>query len=246
MLPARAANGPGVLLPLDDAHGGGSTWQSHRSSTTNLRRTLLERKAELTREVEDGSRRRLEEDAYRNMASEVGDAGDASTATEQADLRNSQIERDVNELRAIDAALARFEEGTYGHLHALRRRDRRGAAARQPGGRALHRLPDRVREAVRGQRDARRCERARAQPPHRRRRARPTPASCACFRDGRWEEVDGDRLFRRPARDRVRPARRLHAHLLRRSTCRGTTNWRPSCARTASTRSSASRSTIRT
>jgi RNA polymerase-binding protein DksA len=79
-----------------------------------LHRKLLERKAGLAREVEDGSRRRLEEDAYRNMASEVGDAGDASTATEQADLRNSQIERDINELRAIDAALARFEEGTYG------------------------------------------------------------------------------------------------------------------------------------
>lgn len=79
-----------------------------------LRGTLLERKAALLSEVEDGSRRRLEDDAYRTMASEVGDAGDASTATEQADLRNSQIERDVGELRAIDAALARFEEGTYG------------------------------------------------------------------------------------------------------------------------------------
>lgn len=79
-----------------------------------LRRTLLERKAELQLEIEDGARRRLEEDAYRNMASEVGDAGDASTATEQADLRNSQIERDVTEVRAIDAALARFEDGTYG------------------------------------------------------------------------------------------------------------------------------------
>lgn len=80
----------------------------------DLRHTLLERRADLVREVEDGARRRLEDDAYRNMASEVGDAGDASTATEQADLRNSQIERDVNELRAIDAALARADEGTYG------------------------------------------------------------------------------------------------------------------------------------
>lgn len=79
-----------------------------------LRGTLLERKATLLGEVQDGSRRRLEDDAYRNMASEVGDAGDASTATDQADLRNSQIERDVNELRTIDAALARFEEGSYG------------------------------------------------------------------------------------------------------------------------------------
>lgn len=79
-----------------------------------LLQTLLERKSALAREVEDGSRRRLEDDAYRNLASEVGDAGDASIATEQADLRNSQIERDVTELRAIDAALARFDEGTYG------------------------------------------------------------------------------------------------------------------------------------
>ena len=79
-----------------------------------FRQTLLDRKADLVGEVADGSRRRLEDDTYRNMASEVGDAADASTATEQADLRNSQIERDVNELRTIDAALARYEEGTYG------------------------------------------------------------------------------------------------------------------------------------
>jgi len=79
-----------------------------------LRRTLLERQAEVTREIEDGARRRLEENQFLNMRSEVGDTGDASTATEQQDLRNSQIERDVSELRAIEAALARFEEGTYG------------------------------------------------------------------------------------------------------------------------------------
>lgn len=80
----------------------------------DLRRTLLGRKAELASEVEDGARRRLDENRFLNMRTEVGDAGDASTATEQSDLRNSQIERDVAELRAVDAALARFEEGTYG------------------------------------------------------------------------------------------------------------------------------------
>ncbi len=79
-----------------------------------LRRQLLERKDELTREVADGARQRLEENQFINMRSEVGDTGDASTATEQQDLRNSQIERDVNELRSIEAALARFDEGTYG------------------------------------------------------------------------------------------------------------------------------------
>jgi RNA polymerase-binding protein DksA len=79
-----------------------------------LRQALVERRAELAREIEDGTRLRLEEDAYRTLASEVGDAGDASTATEQADLRNSQIERDVGELRAVEAALARMDDGSYG------------------------------------------------------------------------------------------------------------------------------------
>ena len=79
-----------------------------------LRQALVERKEELALEIEDGARRRLEEDAFSTLASDVGDAGDASTATEQADLRNSQIERDVAELRAVDAALARMDDGTYG------------------------------------------------------------------------------------------------------------------------------------
>ena len=79
-----------------------------------FRAALLQRKTDLEHEVEDGTRRRLEEDAFRNMAGEVGDAGDASTATEQADLRNSQIERDVAELRAVDAALTRIDDGSYG------------------------------------------------------------------------------------------------------------------------------------
>ncbi len=80
----------------------------------DIRHTLLERKAELVSEIEDGTRRRLEEDKFRNMAGEVADAGDASTATEQADLRNSQIERDIAELRSVEAALGRLDDGTYG------------------------------------------------------------------------------------------------------------------------------------
>lgn len=78
-----------------------------------LRQRLLERRSELTDEVVDGAQRRLEESQLVSARTEVGDPGDASTATEQAGLRNSQIERDVAELRAIDAALARLEDGTY-------------------------------------------------------------------------------------------------------------------------------------
>jgi DnaK suppressor protein len=80
----------------------------------NLRKALLERKGQLEREVQDGARQRLEEDRFRNAPGEVGDAGDAATATEQAELRNAQIERDAAELRSVDAALARIEDGSYG------------------------------------------------------------------------------------------------------------------------------------
>lgn len=82
--------------------------------TDDLRQTLIERKAQLAREIEEGAQLRLEEDRFANIAGEVADAGDASTATEQADLRNAQIERDVLEMRSIEAALERIESGTYG------------------------------------------------------------------------------------------------------------------------------------
>jgi DnaK suppressor protein len=85
-----------------------------RASIGDLRRTLLERRARLESEVEDGTRQRLDEDRVRNGPGETGDAGDASTANEQAELLNAQIERDTAELRSVDAALARIEDGSYG------------------------------------------------------------------------------------------------------------------------------------
>lgn len=79
-----------------------------------LKQALLARRAQLVVEVEDGQQRRLNEETFGSMAGEVADAGDASLATEQSDLRNTQIERDLAELRDIDAALERFENGSYG------------------------------------------------------------------------------------------------------------------------------------
>lgn len=80
----------------------------------DLKPALLARREQLSREVEDGEQRRMNEDSFSALAGEVADAGDASIATEQSDLRNTQIDRDVAELRDIDAALGRFEDGTYG------------------------------------------------------------------------------------------------------------------------------------
>ena len=79
-----------------------------------LRDILVSRRDQLAFEMEDGRRRSLNEDSFAALAGEVADAGDAATAAEQSDLRNTQIERDAGEVRQIDAALERITEGTYG------------------------------------------------------------------------------------------------------------------------------------
>lgn len=63
--------------------------------------------AELDREVSD-------QDDYTDVASEAPDPGDSSFANLSVDLGNAAITRDVVELRAIEAARIRMENGTYG------------------------------------------------------------------------------------------------------------------------------------
>jgi DnaK suppressor protein len=75
------------------------------------------------RELLDGRQKSLEEevrversqqDGYLELASEVPDPGDASFASLSVDLGNAAIQRDVNELNAIQRALARIADGSYG------------------------------------------------------------------------------------------------------------------------------------
>ena len=73
-------------MPLDDR------------TLEKLRERLVARQNALQSEVRDGVATRESEDDYRRMAGEVGDPGDASVATEQVDLRNAQINRDLGEL----------------------------------------------------------------------------------------------------------------------------------------------------
>jgi RNA polymerase-binding protein DksA len=80
----------------------------------HLTQALTARREQLSREVEDGQQRRLSEDSYRAVAGEVADSGDASLAAEQLDLRTTQIERDLAELRDVESALDRINAGTYG------------------------------------------------------------------------------------------------------------------------------------
>ncbi|HYD95979.1 MAG TPA: TraR/DksA C4-type zinc finger protein [Noviherbaspirillum sp.] len=63
--------------------------------------------AELHREVN-------EQDGFLDVATEAPDPGDSSFANLSVDLGNAAITRDIVELRAIEAARNRMENGTYG------------------------------------------------------------------------------------------------------------------------------------
>jgi DnaK suppressor protein len=63
--------------------------------------------AELQQEVHD-------QDDYLDVATEAPDPGDSSFANLAVDLGNAAITRDIVELRAIEAARSRMENGTYG------------------------------------------------------------------------------------------------------------------------------------
>jgi RNA polymerase-binding protein DksA len=64
-------------------------------------------RADMRREVE-------QKEDFRDVASDAPDPGDSSFASLEVDLENAAVSRDVAELRAIEAARARMEKGTYG------------------------------------------------------------------------------------------------------------------------------------
>jgi RNA polymerase-binding protein DksA len=79
-----------------------------------LRGQLLAGRERLQEELRRENEERAGADNYSNLVNAVPDPGDASVASEQADLRHAQIGRDVAELRQIEAALGRIEDGSYG------------------------------------------------------------------------------------------------------------------------------------
>lgn len=66
-----------------------------------------ELRAELHRQVN-------EKDDYVDVATEIPDPGDSSFANLEIDLDNAAVTRDIAEVRAIEAARTRIENGTYG------------------------------------------------------------------------------------------------------------------------------------
>lgn len=63
---------------------------------------------------EDIRREISSQDEYLQLASEVPDPGDSSFANLSVDLGNAAVTRDMQELRAVEHARKRIENGTYG------------------------------------------------------------------------------------------------------------------------------------
>ena len=85
----------------------------------NLTGEKLQRLQNLLHEREQALRSDIKrevgiKDDYADVASPIPDAGDASFADLSVDLGNAAIARDLAELRAIEAARARMEQGAYG------------------------------------------------------------------------------------------------------------------------------------
>jgi RNA polymerase-binding transcription factor DksA len=77
----------------------------------HLEQLLSEREAALRNDM----RREAEQkEDFRDVASEAPDPGDASFASLEVDLGNAAVTRDLTELRAIEAARTRMNNGTYG------------------------------------------------------------------------------------------------------------------------------------
>jgi RNA polymerase-binding protein DksA len=53
-------------------------------------------------------------DVYSQTTGPVTDTGDEATADLISDIENAELSRDLQELREIDAALARMAKGSYG------------------------------------------------------------------------------------------------------------------------------------
>ena len=78
-----------------------------------LKGALTKRREALETEVHaDAAKAR--EDVFSQTTGPVADTGDEATADLISDVENAELSRDLQELREIDAALARMAKGSYG------------------------------------------------------------------------------------------------------------------------------------
>lgn len=77
-----------------------------------LKQRMLGRQRELTQDIAVLGEE-LAESAEEGQR-DVGDAGDEGEREQRATVRHAEQQRDADELEAIERALARIEDGTYG------------------------------------------------------------------------------------------------------------------------------------
>jgi RNA polymerase-binding protein DksA len=80
-----------------------------RQIETRLRRRYQEIWTDISRELD-----KHDEQRYQDLVQGAGDAEDDATANLLVDLNLSELDRDVEELRAVQGALARLRRGEYG------------------------------------------------------------------------------------------------------------------------------------
>lgn len=84
-----------------------------RTQLNGLRQTLEDRRRVLREDI----RRELlasDEETYSDLAGRVHDSGEESVADLLADMNITLIDRQVQDLRRVEAALRRIDMGTYG------------------------------------------------------------------------------------------------------------------------------------
>ncbi len=84
-----------------------------REALEAFRRLLEERERSLRAQIRDELLKASEEQ-YAELAGQVHDPEEASVADMLVDLNLATIEKHVDELREVEAALHRVREGTYG------------------------------------------------------------------------------------------------------------------------------------
>ena len=78
-----------------------------------LQGAIEQRRTSLVAELRDDVER-VRRDRFEDLAGAAPDPGDESVATLIADLGHADMERDLSELRALEAARARLAHGSYG------------------------------------------------------------------------------------------------------------------------------------
>ena len=81
--------------------------------TEELRRMVEKRREQLVAELREDAAR-VRDEPYSEHAGIAPDTGDESVATLIADLEQADVSRDLDELRALEGAFQRLQDGTYG------------------------------------------------------------------------------------------------------------------------------------